>query len=373
MGVCCMSFAVVHMQKIKMGGIRGVENHNERLKQSHTNPDINYEKSYLNKDLYNINEFDKRTYYNRVKDRIKELNLPKAVRKDAVTMCGFVCTSDKEYFGKLPQTEQDRFFKESYDFLKNRYGEKNVISGTVHYDEKTPHLHCYIVPVTSDGRLAAKNIFTRKELQNLQADYPKYMNEKGFDLERGISSEGKRKHLDTQEFKIATKQQELEKMKAELDTALYTLKNECRAIEKPFLSLGELNNLEIKENLLKSKITLSKPIFENVFSTAKQGIYNSYELDTLKNENKRLKSEIKEYQDAYYKTTDKVSELNQDKASLKAEIKNLKQQNEAMIKTLGNHNLVPEVQKNFESMKETEKQAERALRKKQLKDMDYER
>jgi hypothetical protein len=64
------------------------------------------------------------------------------------------------------------------------------------------------------------------------------------------------------------------------------------------MSLGELNNLETKENLLKSKITLSKPIFENVFNSAKQGIYISYELDTLKDENKRLKAEMKEYKDA---------------------------------------------------------------------------
>jgi hypothetical protein len=44
-----------------------------------------------------------------------------------------------------------------------------------------------------------------------------------------------------------------------------------------------------------------------------------------------------------------------------------------MVKTLDKHNLVAEAQKKFESMKETEKQAERALRKNQVKDMDYDR
>jgi len=119
-----MSFAIVHMQKIKTGGIRGINNHNERLKESKTNPDIVSEKSYLNKTLFQ--EDNDKPYYNRVKNRIKELQLPKAVRKDTVTMFGFICTSDKAYFEKLPQVEQDRFFKESFDFLKKRYGEYGV-------------------------------------------------------------------------------------------------------------------------------------------------------------------------------------------------------------------------------------------------------
>ena len=87
-----MSYAVIHMQKLKAGGIRGIENHNERLKTSRTNPDIDYERSHLNKDLL---AKDERTYYMRIKERIEELNLSKAIRKDAVMACGFICTSDR--------------------------------------------------------------------------------------------------------------------------------------------------------------------------------------------------------------------------------------------------------------------------------------
>lgn len=206
-----MSYAVIHMQKLKISSIRGIENHNERLKKSKTNPDIDYEKSHLNKDLM---EHDDRSYYMRVKARIEQLNLHRAVRKDAVVTCGFICTSDQTFFENMSQSEKDKFFQVSHDFIKNRYGEKNMISSKVHYDETTPHSHAYIVPVTEDGRLSAKSIFTRTELRGLQDDYFKTMRENGFDLQRG---EGKAKHLSVQEYKIETKLEALKEKQALLE------------------------------------------------------------------------------------------------------------------------------------------------------------
>ena len=256
-----MSYSVIHMQKIKMGGIRGIENHNERLKESHTNPDIDYDRSHLNKDLM---EHDNRTYYMRVKDRIEELNLPKAVRKDAVVTTGFICTSDKAFFDGLSQAEQDKFFKVSHDFLKERYGEKNVIASKVHYDETTPHLHTYIVPVTEDGRLSAKDIFNPKELRSLQDDYHRTMNEYGFNLERG---EGKNKHLSVQEYKIETKFAELKEKQAELE-----------ALEK----VDKAVNLNAEKGKL---------------------MYNSQEVEAIKEQNKALKVEN-------YKSKNEIQALN---------------------------------------------------------------
>nr|APG79827.1 putative plasmid recombination enzyme [uncultured bacterium] len=215
-----MSYAVIHMQKLKAGGIRGIENHNERLKTSRTNPDIDYERSHLNKDLL---AKDERTYYMRIKERIEELNLSKAIRKDAVVACGFICTSDQAYFEGLFQAEKDRFFQASHDFLKERYGERNVISSKVHYDETTPHLHCYIVPVTSDNRLSAKSIFTPKELRGLQDDYHRHMREHGFDLQRG-NPDSERKHLDVEEYKIKTRYEKLNKEKEEFECEKNDLK-----------------------------------------------------------------------------------------------------------------------------------------------------
>lgn len=355
-----MSFAIIHMQKIKTGGIKGIENHNERFKESKTNPDINPEKSFLNKSLYE--NHNNKTYYNRVKDRIKELNLPKAVRKDAVTMCGFVCTSDKEYFDKLPQSEQDKFFKESYNFLKDRYGEKNVVASTVHYDEKTPHLHCYIVPVTNDGRLSAKDVFTRTELRKLQTDYPKYMNEKGFDLERGLSSDGKRKHIDTQELKIQTKQQEIEKAKTELVKSYNKLKTDYEAVKDVTSTIWDLEHLEAKKSFIGAKITLSEDDYNKLLAMSKQAVLNSNKVRYLELENKNLKDENKSFKDGAYKKADKAEELKKDNQKLKDKLKDLTQQAKAMFDTLEKHDLVPEAQEQLKTMKEAERVAEKVMK-----------
>ena len=53
------------------------------------------------------------------------------------------------------------------DYFAERYGEENIISAVVHIDETTPHLHLNLIPI-ADGRLCAKTLFDRKELQNLQ-------------------------------------------------------------------------------------------------------------------------------------------------------------------------------------------------------------
>ncbi|MGK0563136.1 plasmid recombination protein, partial [Enterococcus faecalis] len=47
---------------------------------------------------------------------------------------------------------QKLFFEETYGFLADRYGEKNVLAVVVHNDEKTPHMHFSFVPVTFDEK-----------------------------------------------------------------------------------------------------------------------------------------------------------------------------------------------------------------------------
>lgn len=295
-----------------MGGIRGIENHNERLKESKTNPDIDYEKSHLNKDLI---EHDNRTYYMRVKQRIEALNLPKAVRKDAVVTTGFICTSDRAFFDGLPQEQQDKFFKVSHDFLKERYGEENIIASKVHYDETTPHLHTYIVPVTKDGRLSAKEIFTPKELRSLQEDYYRTMRENGFDLERG---EGKSKHLSVQEYKVETKFQELKEKQAELE-----------ALEK----IDKAVNL----NASKGKL-----------------VYNTQEVDEIKEQNRALKLDN-------YKKGQEIEKLKEDVYELKNRLLNAKRELDDVKPSLDRLKDFEDENKEFESYIESKPELKKEL------------
>lgn len=195
-----MSYLVLHMDKFKKEAVRGIQSHNERERESRSNPDIDYERSGHN---YDLHESAAGNYAEAIQNRIDDLLLVKAVRKDAVRMCGLIVSSDSAFFEKLPPEETRRFFEESNAFLTEFVGAENVISAMVHRDEKTPHMHFLHVPVTPDGRLNAKEIYTRESLKKLQTELPRHLQSRGFDLQRGVEQEpgAKKRHLNTREFK----------------------------------------------------------------------------------------------------------------------------------------------------------------------------
>jgi len=196
-----MSFAILHMKKLKQQAIKGMQIHNQREKESQTNPDIDMSKSNLNYDLVNGARID---YNEKINARIEEgMTTGKAVRKDAVRVASFLVTSDKEFFDNLSESEEREFFATAYEYFCEEYGKENIAYAMVHKDEKTPHMHVGFVPITEDGRLSAKDFFGKKlQLVQLQDKFHKHMEEAGFDLDRGVSSS--RKHVETAKFKALT-------------------------------------------------------------------------------------------------------------------------------------------------------------------------
>ena len=195
-----MSYLVLHMDKFKKEAIRGIQSHNRRERESHSNPDIDYDRSLEN---YELHESASTNYTEAIQRRIDALQLAKAVRKDAVRMCGLIVTSDSAFFQSLSPEDTRRFFEESKAFLTEFVGAENVVSAMVHMDEKTPHMHFFHVPVTQDGRLNANKIYTRQSLRKLQSELPAYLQSRGFAIERGVEQTpgSAKKHLDTREFK----------------------------------------------------------------------------------------------------------------------------------------------------------------------------
>ena len=92
-----MSYLVLHMDKFKRESLRGIQSHNRRERRSRSNPDIRHEKSHEN---YDLHQPELRDYARAVQARIEALNLPKAVRKDAVVLCGLIVTSDLPFFAR---------------------------------------------------------------------------------------------------------------------------------------------------------------------------------------------------------------------------------------------------------------------------------
>lgn len=243
-----MSYMVARMQKMKAVNLGGAYRHNERIFENHSNKDIDTSRSHLN---YELTDRDRElSYKSQIEDYINENKVSeRAIRKDAVLCDEWIITSDKTFFEKLDQEKTRDFFETAKNYFAENYGEENIAYASVHLDESTPHMHMGVVPF-ENGKLSSKAMFDREELKKIQDELPKYMNEHGFDLQRGeLNSEAK--HKTVAEFKkdLATTelQQELDRLDEVLKEKYEELdKIELRASE----SLSELDKYKNDINAL---------------------------------------------------------------------------------------------------------------------------
>lgn len=124
----------------------------------------------------------------------------KAIRKDAVKYQTHVLTGSHEQMKKIFSDEKtaQRWIEKNRDWLEKQYGKENIVRFNLHLDEKTPHIQAVTVPLTSDGRLSAKEVMGNKMVMQLRQDsYAEAMKE--FGLERGKRSTGI-KHESAREF-----------------------------------------------------------------------------------------------------------------------------------------------------------------------------
>lgn len=190
-----VGYAVVHMMKIKSGAVGGIQSHNNREHEPKTNPDVDMSRSEDNYDLISCDN-----YKRSIKEKLSNLvESSRAVRKDAVVVCNFIVTSDNETMNALGTDRQRGFFQDSVKWFSDRYGADRVLNATVHMDETTPHLHIGVMPITQDGRLSAKAIFTKTEMKAIQTEFARDVGEK-YGLERGVEG-SERTHLSEARFK----------------------------------------------------------------------------------------------------------------------------------------------------------------------------
>lgn len=190
-----VGYAVVHMMKIKSGAVGGIQSHNNREHEPKTNPDVDMSHSEDNYDLISCDN-----YKRSIKEKLSNLvESSRAVRKDAVVVCNFIVTSDNETMNALGADRQREFFQDSVKWFSDRYGADRVLNATVHMDEATPHLHIGVMPITQDGRLSAKAIFTKTEMKAIQTEFARDVGEK-YGLERGVEG-SERTHLSEARFK----------------------------------------------------------------------------------------------------------------------------------------------------------------------------
>lgn len=301
---------VCRMQKVKKNDVKGYQIHNQRERESKTNPDINASLSYLNRDYINAQHI---SYMEKWKETFESQNESKrALRKDAVYFNEFVVGSDRDFFKDMVQSEKERFFKVSTDFFKERYGEQNVLYSVAHFDELKgagAHAHIAIVPMR-DGKLQSKNVFDRNELKALQSELPNYLQKHGFDIERGKEG-SKAQHIDTATYKVLKAQEavlnaEQQRAAIQSDTKLLEAKRE--GLKELFEKVERLDSLEYEDQKTMfgketGKIVMDREDFEEMRNLAMMKVPD------MEFKNEELKREITVLQSKIEQKDDKISKL----------------------------------------------------------------
>lgn len=297
-----MSMLVARMEKMKSDNLVGCGNHNLRLTKGHSNPDIDVELSYLNYDLIGVTnsyKVDIEKYINENKSSSR------AIRKDAVLINEWIITSDKPFFDKLSPEETKKYFETAVDYFGEKFGRDNIRYAQVHLDERTPHMHMGIVPFTQDWKLSAKTVFGKETLKKIQDELPRYLQERGFDIERGREN-SEAKHLDTAEFKAFQKDLEkitsevgkLEKEKSvvvaevsKVKQELNDLKEKLKVTKELSMGVSELEKLEenSKKTMFSKDLVISKEQFEEIKEGYRELAGNYYQEYS---KNNRLRSEV---------------------------------------------------------------------------------
>ena len=216
-------------QKNKITDIKGLELEQER-KGKITNKEIDLSRTDLNYDLVksNIN------LYNRIKNRVEAVRSVSKVQKNSVVDYSNIITIPRDEANKWGIEESKRYFKEVYNYFCNEFGKENVVSAKVHLDETSPHMHLHFVPVSAEGKLQARKVMTPGRINKIHTEAPKYLREKGFEIERG---QGKtEKSLEIKKFKEKKIEENINSLKNELKL-LTEIKKEISKISYRSISL----------------------------------------------------------------------------------------------------------------------------------------
>lgn len=343
-----MSYGIIRLAKFNSAAVRGIQIHDEREKEkSHSNPDIDFNKTA---DNYTLQERQNKTYNQIIKERLEQLPLKKAVRKDAIVMCSFVVTSDSDFFNNNTAETEKEYFNKAYEFVKNKYGENNIISAEVHKDETTPHLHINFIPVTADERLSAKELFSKVSLKKLQDEFYQQVS-KQFGLERG-GLEEHQKNIDKVTFKkekVKNELEEINKLEQDIEEKKQVILKKAHNVDKIYNNADykELKKEDFKAQIIKKGIIFDtvesndqilerinnriKPLFEK--SKLADVLKKEYDIlkkivDNLKNQLQQVTSELNKYKELF-----KGLKPEQERNIIK-EINNIKKDNELQNKLI---------------------------------------
>lgn len=204
-----MPFAIMRTQKLKSAvAVRGSLKHSYREQET-----PNADESRSNKNVVLVGA-------NNSKEAMQDFRskLPEKIRKNGVQCIELLITGSNEVMNNKSYDEQMAYFKDSLDWIADKFGGKeNIINAGVHFDETTPHMYVYVVPLDENGKLNCRKFMggTRDVMSKLQDSFADVVGKK-HKLERGIKG-SKAKHQSIAEY--------YKKINSSLDGVTFTLED----------------------------------------------------------------------------------------------------------------------------------------------------
>jgi len=172
-------YAVLRVAKLKtMGEIGQLGKHNERTRETRNADDARLGDNVR---LAGTGDW--------CADAQARLDDAPTIRSNAVLAMEHVLTASREFYHQGDERARaarlDDWTARSMAWLRDTYGEQNVVAAVLHKDEQTPHIQALVVPIDERGRLNA-HAYTggRAMLARMQDSYAAAVRDLG--LERGV-------------------------------------------------------------------------------------------------------------------------------------------------------------------------------------------
>lgn len=321
-----MSYAIFRVQPInKLKDLGQIGAHNTRTKEAYkSNPDIDKSKSHNNINLVPITHKDYYTsYMNLVKDYKKQHDEKQKTEREnrkksfqqmlddsnSVVADELLFTSDKEFFKDMTKDEIVKWANCCMDFVYEDIGYERwqVLNATIHLDEKTPHLHCVVVPLIKkfDKRSNKEKLTISKKhymkdknyLSTLQDKYHERMINNGYDLDRGIKNSDN-EHIDIKQYKkitrklnieLTSKNEKLNKSMEELETKMSS--NKETIFDKEYVKIKKDTFNSMNKVIEQTKKVMEmQPKIQKVYNEVDE-YAKSYKY--LEKENENIQKEVK--------------------------------------------------------------------------------
>jgi len=142
-------YAVMRFNKLKtMGQVSSRGAHNERTRAT---PNADDERRGENERLAGSGDWRA--------DVQARLDDAPTIRTNAVLALDYVFTASREFFERGDERERgarlDDWRDRTMAWLRDHFGEANVVAAILHRDELTPHIQAMVVPINEKGRLSA--------------------------------------------------------------------------------------------------------------------------------------------------------------------------------------------------------------------------